>query len=144
MSYSINNANADLAAIIHGTTISQVANINGLHNRVARKLLADIDPIETVRKNLTTTPLFNQVWDYACPADLKGNRIIDISPQYIRTPGQIITQTFNQPFDIDKNKSFPSSEATIQWNNQIKTIRINDTSLPQGIQLDTCDALGNW
>ena len=143
MSYSINNANADLAAIIHGTTVNQVANLNGLHNRVARKLLADIDPIETVRKTLTTTPLFDQVWDYACPADLKGNRIIDISPQYIRTPGQIITQTFNQPFDIHKNQNFPPSEATIQWNNQVKTIRINDTSLPSGVLLEACNAVGN-
>ena len=144
MSYSINTANSWLASKIHGTTTNQVSGLSELHNYAARKLLNDIDPIETVRKTLTTTPLYNAVWDYACPSDLKGNRIIDISPQYIRTPGQIITQTFNQPFDIDKNKNFPPSEATIQWNNQVKTIRINDTSLPQGVQLDTCSAIGNW
>lgn len=144
MSYSINAANADLAAVIHGTTISQIANINGLHNRVARKLLADIDPIETVRKVLTTTPLFSEVWDYACPSDLKGNRIIDISPQYTRTQGRVISQTFNQPFDIDKNLNLPPSEFTIQWNNQVKTIRINDTSLPQGVVIDSCDATNGW
>jgi len=144
MSYSINTANAWLTSKIHGTTTNQITGLNELHNYVGRHLLNDIDPIETVRKSLTTTPLFNQVWDYACPSDLKGNRIIDISPQYIRYPGQLITQTFNQPFDINKNMNFPPSEATIQWNNQVKTIRINDTSLPQGIQLDTCDALGNW
>jgi len=144
MSYSINTVNSDLLAVTHGLTINQIANINGLHNRTARKLLADIDPIETVRKTLTTTPLFNQVWDYACPSDLKGNRIIDISPQYTRVPGQLISQTFNQPFDIDKNLTIPPSEFTIQWNNQVKTIRINDTSLPSGIVLDTCDAVGNW
>jgi hypothetical protein len=143
MSYSINTANSWLSSKIHGTTVNQVSGLNELHNYAARKLLNDIDPIETVRKTLTTTPLFNQVWDYACPSDLKGNRIIDISPQYIRTPGQIITQTFNQPFDIDKNKNFPPSEATIQWNNQVKTIRINDTSLPQGVLLEACNAVGN-
>lgn len=144
MSYSVNTANADLLAVTHGLTINSIPNINGLHNRTARKLIADIDPIETVRKNLTVTPLFSQVWDYACPADLKGNRIIDISPQYIRSPGQVITQTFNQPFDIDKNFAFPPSEFTIQWNNQVKTIRINDTTLPQGTVLDSCDAVNTW
>jgi len=144
MSFSINTCNSDLLAITHGLTINQIANINGLHNRTARALINDIDPIETVKKVLTTTPLFNQVWDYACPADLKGNRIIDISPQYCRYPGQIISQTFNQPFDIDRNLCAAPSEFTIQWNNQVKTIRINDTSLPSGIVLDTCDAVNTW
>jgi len=144
MSYSILQANADLAAIMHGTTVNQISNLNGLHSRVARKLLADIDPIETVRKVLTTTPIYNQIWDYACPVDLKGNRIIDISPQYTRLPGQLISQTFNQNFDIDKNLSIPPSEFTIQWNNQVKTIRINDTSTPSSTVLDTCDQVGNW
>ena len=84
MSYSITQANADLAAMLHGTNLNKIQGLNNLHNRTARQLLADIDPMETIRKTLTTTPLYNAVWDYACPSDLKGNRIIDISPQYIR------------------------------------------------------------
>jgi len=144
MSYSITQVNADLAGVLHGTNLNKVQGLNNLHNRTARQLLLDTDPIETVRKNLTTTPLFNQVWDYACPADLKGNRIIDVSPQYIRSAGQIISQTYNQDFDIDKNKFYPPSEFTIQFNNAVKTIRINDTSLPQGVVLDTCEATTGW
>ena len=144
MSYSISQANSDLAGVLHGTNLSKVAGLTQLHNRTARQLLLDIDPIETVRKSLTTTPLFNEVWDYACPSDLKGNRIIDISPQYIRQPGQLISQTYNQTFDIDKNKRYPPSEFTIQYNNSVKTIRINDTALPQGVSLDTCEATTGW
>jgi hypothetical protein len=144
LSYSITQANADLAAVLHGTNLNKIQGINNLHNRTARQLLADIDPMETIRKTLTTTPLYNQVWDYACPSDLKGNRIIDISPQYIRQPGDLITQTYNQSFDIDKNKMYPPSEFTIQYNNAVKTIRINDTNLPQGIVLDTCEATTGW
>lgn len=144
MSYSITTCNADLSAVLHGTTLNKVTNLNNLHNRTARKLLLDIDPIETIRKVLSTTPFYNQVWDYSCPTDLKGNRIIDISPQYIRTPSQIISQTYNQTFDINKNEFSPPSEFTIQWNNYIRTIRINDTSLPQGISIDTCEATTGW
>src|SRR6202000_714678 len=131
-------------AVIHGTTTNQVTNLNGLHNRIARHLLNDIDPIETVRKVLSTTPFYTGIWDYACPSDLKGNRIIDISPQYERNPGQIIGQTFNQPFDIQKNFTNPASLFTIQWNNAVKTIRLNDTSLPAGVLLDSCNATTNW
>lgn len=144
MSFSVNQANADLSRFIHGTTLNQVTNINGLHYFVARRLLNDIDPIETVRKVLSTTPFYTGVWDYSCPADLKGNRIVDISPQYQRNAGQIITQTFNQPFDVNKNYIASSSDFTIQWNNAIKTIRVNDTSLPAGTLLDSCEATTNW
>jgi len=144
MSYSISQANSDLAGILHGTNLNKVQGLTNLHNRTARQLLADLDPQETIRKVLTTTPLYNQVWDYACPSDLKGNRIIDISPQYQRNPSQLITQTYNQPFDIDKNKAVTNSEFSIQFNNAIKTIRINDTSLPQGIVIDTCESVTGW
>src|ERR1051325_5605139 len=103
MSYSISQANADLQAVLHGTTLSKVQGINNLHNRTARQLLLDIDPIETERVTLTTTPIFNQIWDYSCPADLKGNRIIDISPQFERSTGNIVTSTYQQNFDLVKN-----------------------------------------
>lgn len=144
MSYSVTQANVDLAAVLHGTQLNKIQSLSALHNRTARQLLSDIDPIETVRKVLTTTPLWNQVWDYACPSDLKGDRVIDISPQFIRIPGDLFNQTYNQAFDINKNLPEVASDFTIQWNNQVKTIRINDTSLPQGVVLDTCEATDGW
>ncbi len=144
MSLNITTVNGELAAVLHGTSLNKIQNLTGLHNRTARQLLADIDPMETIRKTLTATPLFNEVWDYSCPSDLKGDRIIDISPQYIRTPAQVITQTYNQPFDIDKNAFNPPSEFTIQFNNAVKTIRINDTTLPQGVVLDACESTDGW
>ncbi len=144
MSYSVTTCNGELAAVLHGTNLNKIQNLNGLHNRTARQLLLDIDPQETIRKTLTTTPLYNQVWDYACPSDLKGNRIIDISPQYIRDPSYVVGQEYNQDFDIAKNINSPASEFTIQFNNAIKTIRINDGTLPQGIVLDTCEATTGW
>lgn len=144
MSLSVQTVNSELQAAIHGTTTNKIQNLSGLHNRTARQLLLEVDPIETIRKTLTTTPIYYQIWDYACPADLKGNRIIDISPQISRLPSQIILQTYNQPFDIQKNLNQVGSDFTIQFNNAIKTIRINDTSTPQGILLDSLTAIGNW
>lgn len=144
MSYSISQANADLSAVLHGTNLSKVQGLNNLHNRTARQLLLDIDPIETERKILTTTPIFNQIWDYPSPADLKGNRIIDISPQYQRFPGDLVSQAYQQPFDMSKNLSLTPSLFTIQFNNAVKTIRINDVGLPQGTAIDACESTTNW
>lgn len=138
MSYSINQANADLSSSLHGTNLNKVQGLFQLHNRTARQLLLDLDPIETERIVLTTTPIFNQIWDYSCPVDLKGNRIIDISPQIYRTASDLLTQTYQQPFDINKNyfNSFPNF--TIQFNTAVRTLRINDPALPAQIVLDTC------
>lgn len=144
MNYSINTCNSEAAAALHGTSLSKIQNLDGLHNRTARQLLLDIDPMETIRKVLTTTPLYSQVWDYACPSDLKGDRVIDISPQYIRSPDSVIGQQYNQDFDIAKNRGTTLSEFTIQYNNAVKTIRIQDGSLPQGVVLDTCEATTGW
>lgn len=144
MSYSITTCNADLQAVLHGTTLSKVQGINNLHNRTARQLLSDIDPIETERKALTTTPFFNQIWDYACPSDLKGNRIIDISPQFQRYSSDVITQTYQQNFDIGKNLALSASQFTIQFNNSVKTIRVNDVGLPTGTVLDACESTTGW
>ena len=143
MAYSINDANNDLLGVTHGLTISQIVNIYGLHYRAARHLLNDVDPIETVKKTLAVSPFYNGVWDYACPADLKGNRIIDIAPQYIRYPNQVLPQTFNQNFDLTKNYTY-NNEFTIQWNNQVKTIRVQDSTLPNGTLMDSCDAVNTW
>ncbi len=142
MSYSISQCNADLQAILHGTTLNKVQGVNNLHNRTARQLLLDIDPIETERKTLTTTPIFNQIWDYACPADLKGNKVIDISAPYQRSA--LISQTYQQAFDKGKNLVLSPSDFTIQYNNAVKTIRVNDLSLPVGTVLDACESTTGW
>ncbi len=134
-----------MQAVLHGTNLSKVQGINNLHNRTARQLLLDIDPIETERIVLTTTPIYNSIWDYACPADLKGNRIIDISPQYFRTADQVLTQAYQQPFDINKNLlNGGFSDFTIQFNTAVKTLRINDTTLPAQTVIDTCTATTGW
>ena len=144
MSYSISQANADLQAMLHGTNLNKVQGINNLHYRTARQLLLDIDPIETERKSPTTTPIFHQIYDYSAPADLKGDRIIDISPPYDRNSSDVINQTYQQNFDIGKNLETNTSQFTIQFNNAVKTIRIDDKSLPQGVMLDTCNSVTGW
>lgn len=144
MAYNIQTVTADLGAVLHGTNTSKIQGLFNLYNRAGRQLLLDIDPIETERKVLTTTPLFASIWDYACPNDLKSNRIIDISPQYYRTVADYISQTYQQPFDFGKNFFNDPSLFTIQWNNAIKTIRINDSTLPAAVVIDSCDQTTGW
>src|SRR5260221_14722333 len=103
MPYNVQTAKGELAAMLHGTTLSQVENIDGVFNRAARQLMLDIDPYETKRLVQMNTPIYFGVFDYAIPFDLKGDKIIDIIPQTPVTPRPIFKQTYNQNFDVFKS-----------------------------------------
>jgi len=131
MSYSIVNLKSDLEGVLHGTTTNQITNLDGLINRAARQLLLDIDPQETKRITELANQIFYQVYDYALPTDVKGNKIIDIRPQTTRYPRDVYNQDYNQQFDVLKSWTF-NNQFTINFNASVKTIRINSPLLPQG------------
>jgi len=146
MSFSITNLKQELEGILHGTRLDQITSIDQLIYRAARDVLMDCDPDETIRIIPITNGVFNSVYDYACPVDLKRNRVIDIRPQVNRQTTDLWLQWYNQNFDLNKNSSFMDS-FTIQWNNYVKTLRINAPTLPAQKPLNTCDSLtsnGTW
>ena len=70
MSFSITDLRSELSGMLHGTTLSQVENINGVFNRAARQLLLDIDPAETKRTTTLATPVFYNIYNYGLPDEL--------------------------------------------------------------------------
>ena len=132
--------------MLHGTTLDQITNLYGVFNRAARQVLFDLDPQETKRIVEFTNPIYNQVWDYAVPADLKGNKLIDIRPQANRQYFDRWGQVYGQDFDLMKQNSLASNFA-IQFNTASKTIRINAPQLPSPIVVNTADSVsdnGTW
>ncbi len=150
MSYTIQNAKADLTSVLHGTTLNSLNNINGLFYRTASQILLDLDPQETKRIVPLVSPIYNQVWDYAVPVDLKGNRVIDIRPQVNRYPTDITPQAYERQFDLNKGLNASASGAQafeVQFNSGIKTVRINRTFGPAGTTLSTASQIsdnGTW
>jgi len=124
MSYTISDLKVELAGILHGTTLNKVEALDNLIYRAARKLIADFDPIETVRIAQIATPLFDKVYEYNCPTDLKGDRVIDIRPQVSRGFSDRFFQTYNEAFDMSKASLTAGGEFTIQYNTAVKSIRI--------------------
>jgi hypothetical protein len=146
MAYSILDVTNDLGAMMHGQNTNQIVNLYGLYNRAARQVLLDVDPQETKRITPFVTPIYNQVFDYALPVDLKGNKIIDISPQVNRHPSDNWLQQYNQFFDQYKNWTFQDM-FTVQFNSGLKTIRISapNQSAPIPIDLATSpNDNGEW
>lgn len=146
MSLSILTTKGELEGILHGTTLNEIKNITGVFNRAGRQLLMDIDPQETKVITQFTTPVFNSVYDYPIPVDLKGNKVIDIRPQTARKLTDRYSQDYNQDFDIYKEYTYKSS-FTINTDSASKTIRINAPFLPAPVTINQADgplSNGTW
>ncbi len=147
MSYSLTDVGADLEAVLHGTTLNTIRNLNGLYYRAAGKLLEDVDPQETKRIVETQGPIFTGVFDYPLPVDTKGNKVIDIRPQVNRLPQQVWVQSYNQAFDLSKILS-NQNQFTLNFNTGIKTVRISTPlGLPPPVLMNdasTLSANGTW
>ncbi len=132
----------DLASVIHGTTVNKIPNVYGIINRAARTVLLDVDPKETQRI-VQMTQVFDDVFDYPLPSDVKGDRIIDLQLQAGRTPWDVFTQGYAENFDANKLVSFKNKIYT-QWNTGLKTIRIEAPFLTSPLQLTGTGTTTGW
>lgn len=146
MAYDITQLKQDLEGIMHGTTLNEITNLNGVINRAARQILLDVDPQETKRLLELASPIYNSIYDYPAPIDLKGDKIIDIRPQLKRNPWDGYIQTYNQSFDRTKQLT-RQPEFTIQFNTGFKSIRMASPQIQTGTILQTADNIndnGTW
>jgi len=132
----------ELEGMMHGTSLNKVQNLNGVFNRAARFLLADVDVDETIRVQQITNALYDSINDYVLADDLKEDAIIDIRPQVDRTKGDIFVQHGTAEFDQYK----ADGSFAIKHNSGVKTLRASK-ALTTGIVLNGCDSLtdnGTW
>lgn len=145
--YTITSLKSDLQAAMHGTSLNNIQNFNGLLLRAASDVLLRVDPQETKRV-VETSAIFNGVWDYAIPTDVKGNAVIDLRPQFTRYPSDVWLQDYNQAFDLLKGVSslgaYGSQQPmfTLNYNQGVRSLRINSPNLPAGTTLNTASSVG--
>src|ERR1700722_5337069 len=96
--WQISDVESEMQGMLHGTTLNQITNLYGVFDRAARRILNAVDPLET-KVVEQFGQVFYGVYDYTCPQDLKGNKVIDFYPQANRTLidnyGQQYTKDFN-------------------------------------------------
>jgi len=105
MSYTISNLKDDLTGLAHSTSLNKIQNKNSLFNRVAKKVLARIDPPTTIRSQQITNAVHGDIYDYSCPDDLKGKKVVDIKPQVNRDEGDSLSQRYSKRFDLRKGNN---------------------------------------
>lgn len=132
----------DLSGVIHGTTINKIPNVYGILNRAARAVLSDVDPKETQRI-VALSQVFNSVYDYALPTDVKGDRIIDIRPQAGRVPSEVFSQQYAMTFDSQKILN-TAQKVYIQHNTGVKTIRIEAPTLTTPTVICDTSTITGW
>ena len=144
MSYTIAQAKDDLEGVLKGTSINKITNIYPLFDRAARQLLEDADPQETKRRAQIANAIYDQVYDYAAPSDLKGNKIIDLRPQVNRSLKDDFTQNYSEEFDL--RKLTEDNLLQVTFNQGVKTIRIKK-ALTGAITVNEVDGIttnGTW
>lgn len=130
MAYSILEIKADTESAFHGQSINKIRNFYGALNRAARRCVSDTDFAETKRVVPLFSPLYASIYDYPCPSDLKGDRIVDIRKQTGRRWYGGWTGwdgDYNQTYSSAFNHSLPSLAgiiSSIRWNGGLKTLRI--------------------
>lgn len=142
MSVTIADIKTRVASKIHGTSVNKIQDFYGLCHEAAGNLLERIDPKETIRVSQITNALYDRVYDYVAPTDLKDEVILDIRPQTNRVLSDSATNTSG--YEFDRNKSI--GDFTVKYNNGVKTLRISK-SLTAGILLDDANSLtanGTW
>lgn len=142
MSYAVSDIISDLAGALHGTTVNKITNLGGLMTRAAREFLLDCNPIET-KRIAQLGQVFNSVYDYAAPVDLKGVQVIDIRPQAGRWPSDQYEQAFARWFDAHKRSNW-NNAFNVQHDTGVKSLRIEAPTLTTPVTITDTSSTTGW
>lgn len=143
MAYDITQLKADLEPKLHDLDLDKIAgSFYDKAHQAARNVINKIDPKETLRVVPITNAIYNSVYSYICPTDLKDNKIVTIRPQFAND----VNNNFRQ-YNIKEFGLYPDDNSfTVEYDDSIKTIRLSK-ALKQSAVVNTCDSLtsnGTW
>jgi len=121
MAYLISDTKSDLQRKLHGTSLAKLSDVNSLLWEAGKEIIARIDPQEMIQIENIENAIYDSVFDYTAPTDLKGNKVIDIRPQVNRELNDNFTQASKNQFDLLKT----DNSFTIKYDNAVKTLRLS-------------------
>lgn len=141
MSYTRANLKDSVNKRIHGKK-DMLLDINDTLNTSVRNVISDIDLRSTRRRANISPKLFTGIYDYACPTDLKGYKIIDVPAQVKRAGEWFLVPS--EEFDRKKQTDM----VAIDDYNGIRVLRIAANIDDDNIAISTLDSLiaggGTW
>lgn len=125
--------------MMHGVDLDSVHNELGCFSRAARQLIADVDLFESKRKTTTPVTLYDSVYDYSAPTNLKADKIIDIRKQVARSSNDNFDARHNEYFDLtQKDNTF-----SVEYRNNTKVLRVNKQMSTVKV-IDGANATTGW
>ena len=95
-----------------------------LINSAVRIALSDVDFRGNIRESVLTPNVMDNQYDYAIPADVKGDQIIDLRPQVTDSRGEFEGFDLVSPQEFDRRKRVESNIATITNNDLTRVLRV--------------------
>jgi len=105
----------------HSGTLNKVRNFEAAMERAGNTVLANVDPVETMRTVALASTIHDDVFNYPAPSDFK--KPIDLYPQDTRSSSDTANREFSEQFDLQKMIS--DKNLTIEGNEGSKLLRIN-------------------
>lgn len=157
--YTQSELNTEVTAIVSGSFTA--ANFLTVANRAVRDVLSDIDLRSMKRKSALTPNLFDDIYQYTCPSDLKALGIIDIQPQIGRGRGDYWRLTTAEEFDrrkeeekLDRWGDPVSISKRTQWlgeslvaissDDMVRKLLLSRPVDDSELGVDTLDSVGDW
>lgn len=144
--------------MVSGTYSS--ANYQTIINRAVREVLSDVDMRSMKRKTALSPNLFDDIFQYTCPTDLKANRIIDIRPQIKRgrlDQWRLTTEEefdrikedhrideWGDPIKINRNQWLGDSIVALSDADFVRKVLLSRPVDDDSITISALDAVGNW
>jgi len=144
MTFNISDLKDRINAKIQNS-INKVTDIDSLIVEAGNNVLSAVDSPETIRITQLSNGLYDQVFSYSCPTDLKEDRMISLIPQNPKdqTPLNNFNQTYGKEFDL--RKTF--GDMTIDNNSTVRTFKASGIGLRAGVTLNDSNSLtanGTW
>lgn len=118
-----------------------------LVNRAAREVGARIDLRSTKRRSQLSPSIFQQVYQYTKPTDMKGLGLIDIMPQVKRSSGHAGEWVLTTPEEFDRMKRVYRLVAAVYDADGVGRLWLSAVVDDDKLTLHECDSLtgdGTW
>lgn len=136
----------ELQAIVNGMVhdkFSQCASPTVVMNRGVRYVVADMDLRSSKRSSQLSPNMFQNVYEYAAPTDIKGEKVIDLRKQVTRSSFEKWSLVDDAEFDRKKDPY----KVAVRDENFIKILRVSGLPNSKTTTIHNCDSLtanGTW
>jgi len=129
-------------------------------NDAVAEVISDIDLRSMKRKSALSPNLFDDIWDYTCPTDLKANRIIDVRPQIKRgrlDQWRLTTEEefdrlkedhrvdyWGDPIKLSRSQWLGDSIVAVSDADFVRKVKLSRPIDDTSVTINDLDSIGTW